>query len=78
MTAYAVEKERQAAEERPFAVHGIEAFRLGPGHVDHLHGRNFELVGFQSFDHLADETAADAVRFDDRQSSFHGVNPFDT
>jgi hypothetical protein len=51
-------------------VHGIKAFRLLFGHVNHLHGNNLQFGLFEALDHLSDEPASDAVRLHDRR---HGT-----
>jgi hypothetical protein len=55
----------QAAEKGALAMHGVKAFGLGLGHVDHFHGDDFQRIGLQPFDHFADYTLGHAVGFDD-------------
>lgn len=63
-------------EERALFMHVIEAFGLGPGQVDHLHGTDTKAFLDEAIDDETGVTGLDAVGFENRKSSLHVVPLF--
>jgi hypothetical protein len=62
----------QVLEERPLAVHRVEAFGLGPRQPRHA-GRHDAQAGFlETGVDLADDVLGDGIRLDDRKGAFQG------
>jgi hypothetical protein len=61
----------QVLEEGPLAVHGVEAFRLGPRQPHHPRRNHLQAVGLEARIDLPDDVFRDCVGLDDRQGSFH-------